>query len=79
MNDLWFAGTFCPRGATCSEGDDALTPSNGPKIRTLKFDQPPTETLTATVAEFLDRESFYQANTQSEDCRICAIPGRIII
>ena len=71
MANQWFAGTFCPRSATCSEGAGALTPSNGPKIRTMEYADPPQEYFPATVMEFSDRESFAKAYTQPEDWAKC--------
>ena len=37
MSKQWYAANFCPREAECSLGEGALTPTNGPKIRTLKL------------------------------------------
>ena len=71
ITDTWFAGSFCPRGATCSEGAGALTPSNGPKIRTAVFDPPITEFLPATVFQFSDEASFIKLYTNSSDWLKC--------
>ena len=70
-SNLWFAGNFCPRGATCSEGEGALTPSSGPKIRTLDYETPPQEYFTATVKEFPDEESFVKAFQDPRDWAKC--------
>ena len=71
VKNTWFAGNFCPRGATCSEGPDALTPTNGPKIRTADYDAPITEFLPATVYQFKNDESFIHANTYPNDWLKC--------
>jgi hypothetical protein len=54
MSNTWFAGEFCPNKATCSLEDGALTPSNGPKIRTLVLSEPRDNPLVATVQAFAD-------------------------
>ncbi|MEO1260642.1 MAG: phage tail protein [Bacteroidota bacterium] len=37
MATQWFAGNFCPRGASCSEAG-ALHPVQGPPIRSMEVD-----------------------------------------
>ena len=71
MKNAWFAGSFCPRGATCSEGDKALTPSNGPKIRTVEFNEPQNQILPAIVFPFTDEMSFIKENTNPGDWKKC--------
>ncbi len=71
MTNLWFAGNFCPREANCSLENQALTPSNGPKIRTLDFTKPPSETLPATIRIFTDEQSFLKAGTRPEEWAKC--------
>ncbi len=71
MTTTWFAGNFCPRGAKCSEGKDALTPSNGPKIRTMDFETAPDEVYTATVQQFTDDISFFKAGTERDEWAKC--------
>ena len=67
----WFAGNFCPREATCSEGADALSPSNGPKIRTMNYTDPPQDPMPAEVRQFPTPQSFFQAFTQPDDWAKC--------
>lgn len=76
MKDTWFAGNFCPKDAECSLEDGALTPSNGPKIRTMTFTTPPEEIYTATVQAFANEAAFYQAETNPEDWTKCE--GQIV-
>ena len=52
MTKRWFSGTFCPRDANCGLGPNALTPSNGPKIRTMMFSEPQDDELLATIRQF---------------------------
>lgn len=71
MSKLWFAGNFCPRGAKCSIEHGELTPSNGPKIRTLDLEEPKDPPFLATVQAFADEKSFYDALTNPRDWLKC--------
>jgi len=71
MTKTWFAGDFCPHDASCSLGDGALSPSNGPKIRTLVWNQAPDQPLLATVQAFADKKSFYDQITNPHDWAKC--------
>ena len=71
MAKTWFAGNFCPREATCSLEDGALTPSNGPKIRTLVLEEPRNEPFLATVQAFADEKSFYESYTNPNEWAKC--------
>ena len=71
MIKRWFAGDFCPRGATCSLEQGALSPSNGPKIRTMDMETRPDEPYLGTVGVFSDRMSFLKAETQPDQWKKC--------
>ena len=72
MTKTWFSGNFCPRDATCSLDQGELTPSNGPKIRTMTFTgNPPNQTYTGTVQAFKDQEDFYKHFTQPDMWKKC--------
>ncbi len=71
MADLWFVATFCPRNATCSDGADALTPSNGPKIQTITFNEPKDMAIISTARQYKEEMSFYKDNTRPEDWAKC--------
>ena len=71
MSNTWFAGTFCPREATCSLEDGALSPTNGPKIRTLVLTEPRDTPFAATVQAFADEKSFSDAFTNPRDWAKC--------
>jgi len=71
MTKTWFGGNFCPNGATCSLEDGALSPSNGPKIRTLDLTEPRETPYLSTVQNFPDRLSFNNANTNPDEWAKC--------
>ncbi len=71
MTNKWFAGDFCPNGATCSLEDGALSPSNGPKIRTLDLTEPRETPYLSTVQNFPDPKSFYEAFTNPNEWAKC--------
>jgi len=71
MSNTWFAGNFCPREATCSLEDGALSPTNGPKIRTLVLTEPRDTPFAATVQVFADEKSFSDAFTNSREWAKC--------
>jgi len=71
MAQTWFAGNFCPRDASCSLEDGALSPSNGPKIRTLLLKEQPEQPYLATVQAFANEKSFYDNYTNPDDWAKC--------
>lgn len=71
MSKTWFAGTFCPNEATCSLEDGALSPSNGPKIRTLELTETRETPFTSTVQIFTDAKSFQDAYTDPRQWAKC--------
>lgn len=75
MATSWFPATFCPRDATCSL-DDGLSPSNGPKIQSLSFTNPPSQPFPTEIRQFPTPQSFDAANTQPEDWIKCE--GRLL-
>lgn len=71
MTKKWFAGNFCPNDASCSLEDGALSPSNGPKIRTLDLKAPLEQPYLATVQAFVDEKSFYDDYTNPDEWAKC--------
>ena len=71
MSKTWFAGNFCPHDAECSLEEGALSPTNGPKIRTLKLLEPKENPFLATVMQFTTERSFYEADYNPQDWAKC--------
>ncbi len=71
MTKAWFAGNFCPREATCSLETGALSPSNGPKVRTMDQIDPPDQPYTATIQVFKDDNAFFESGTQPDEWAKC--------
>lgn len=51
--------------------DSALVPSNGPKIQTVTFDNPPDSPFPAEVRQFPNERSFQEAFTNPQDWAKC--------
>ena len=71
MKVIWFAGNFCPKNANCSEGEGALIPAVGPRIRIVDYHTPHQKFITGSVYPFLDEQSFKEANTNPVDWLLC--------
>lgn len=71
MSATWYAGNFCPKGSTCSLEEGELTPSNGPKIRTVD-----SIDLSRPYAGIV--QQFDKAPPQSDNIHWYACSGQVI-